>query len=157
MQIKIEDTADKLAALVDGDAEALNALAEALQSRAYDLNLAERREAQRVADQEAEDAAEAARAAVPQYHFHPDCTECCRLGHCHWCLIKPMSGQIAEAPDGYMYAMCAAHIRYFREITRGRSIDAVGFDVTSVSDRHHQATGLSPLLYVPTQKQAELG
>jgi hypothetical protein len=94
----------------------------------------------------------------PVYHFHPDCVACCQLGRCHWCLIAPMSGQIAQAPDGFMYAMCAAHIRYFREVTRGRSIDPLtGFNADDVRDRHAQAIGLSPLLYVPTQKQVDHG
>lgn len=68
-----------------------------------------------------------------------------------------MSGQIAQAPDGYMYAMCASHIRHFREATQGRSIDPPGFNVSDVAERYHQTTGLSPLLYVPTQKQLDNG
>jgi hypothetical protein len=51
--------------------------------------------------------------------------------------------------------MCVNHIAYFREVTRGRGIDLVGFDAFNPLDRAQQAVGLSPLLYVPTQKDID--
>jgi hypothetical protein len=110
------------------------------------------------------------------FTYHPDCTQCCQLGRCHWCLVHGGSGRItydvsgrvisgggatlisAAAPDGFTYWMCAGHIRFFRETSRGRSFDPLagtGFDPNSPSDRHNQAQGMSPLLYIPTTKDID--
>jgi hypothetical protein len=109
------------------------------------------------------------------FTYHPDCTLCCQMGRCHWCLgghagrVTYNSGGaviagegpplIADSLYGYTYWMCANHIRYFRTASRGRSVDphaGTGFDPYSPVDRYNAAQGVSPLLHIPTQKQREL-
>jgi hypothetical protein len=107
------------------------------------------------------------------FAYHPDCTLCCQSGRCHWCM-RGAAGRVSYDSGGaviqggaptthetigeYTYWMCANHIRYFRTVSRGRSIDPLagtGFDPNSPFDRHNLAQGLSPLLHIPTQKQRE--
>src|SRR6476646_3230304 len=47
---------------------------------------------------------------------HPDCTGCCALALCHWC-IQPARGgrfgryQMLQWTDGYWYGACEDHAR----------------------------------------------
>ncbi len=69
------------------------------------------------------------RTVVVASPHHPDCTACCAMNRCHWCLNRPESGTLTSmGPDGFIYSACGTHIRYFAEMQR-RASSSAGVDL----------------------------
>jgi len=65
----------------------------------------------------------------PSLH-HPNCGECCAMGRCHWCLVKPESGTLTASINGFVYSACRAHHRFFAEMQQ-RASPSAGLDLTA--------------------------
>jgi len=84
------------------------------------------------------------RVVVAPSPHHPHCTDCCAMGRCHWCLMRPESGTLTSTgPDGFVYSACRGHAQYFAEMQR-RANPSAGLDLREGLE-HLTITQPSPL------------